>query len=724
MERDGHSEPAPPASPAQHHWPRRWVVGLRLSLVAYSILTVILTAAVVHIPWLYISHQNIRELAGQINDEIDKGLTGQVEDLFGSAAAAQRMLRDVLQDGLVDVEDKPSREKLFFAVMQANPDFSWVSFGKPNGDLYGIQRRDDINLRAEQSRYDPATKVATRSIDYYVNGGDVVHYYQTKIETNDYFAPDRDWYKRAAASDGPIWTDLYLFATSGRPGLNTAVRVMRDGRLLGCLTIAIALERLSDYLMKLDISRRGAVFIVDPAGRLIALRDLNSPSALPAKDAAYLQPVAQSSQPMLRLATAAMAANGLSFTDLGANPQLLFDSPELGGHYFVSLRPAGHQGWILGTVLPEKEFMAQIDSNQSRLAVALLIALVLVGCAAIVTSRVLFVTPLRRICAQIADVANFDLAAVTRVPTRIREIDALSLGLVRMSHGLASFKKYLPTELVRSLLARGMVAELGGEKRMMTILFLDIEGFTTYSERFGHRLLPQLARFFDEMSAAIAATGGTIDKYIGDCIMAFWGAPAHNDNHAVDACRSALACLGRIEELRAEWQLSGQPDFRIRIGLNTGRVIVGNIGSSERLNYTAIGDPVNLAKRLEDLNRLYGTRLIVGHTTYSHGKYEFVFRRLDTVTVRGRDEPEKIYEVLAEASGAADEETYAWVRLFESGLAHFEAKDWQGALELFRKVTEIRGDDPPSAYFIERCERRLAPEVLRAVPGSTHAAAE
>ena len=137
-----------------------------------------------------------------------------------------------------------------------------------------------------------------------------------------------------------------------------------------------------------------------------------------------------------------------------------------------------------------------------------------------------------------------------------------------------------------------------------------------------------------------------------------------------------------------------------------------------------MGDPANLAKRLEDLNRLYGTHLIVGQTTYEHAKYEFVFRRLDTVTVRGRDEPVKIYEVLAEAEGEADAETYVWVKLFESGLTHYEAQGWPAALEMFRKVIEIRGEDRPSSYFIERCERRLAPEVLRAVASSGHVAAE
>jgi adenylate cyclase len=255
-------------------------------------------------------------------------------------------------------------------------------------------------------------------------------------------------------------------------------------------------------------------------------------------------------------------------------------------------------------------------------------------------------------------------------------------------------------------------------------MFLDLEGFTTISERHGHRLLPQLGEFLGEMSQQVVRTGGTIDKYVGDCIMAFWGAPAHNDAHAVDACRGALACLRRLDELRAEWRRQGKPDLPARIGINTGRVIVGNIGSGERLNYTVIGDPVNLASRLEGLNRHYGTSLIVSQHTYEHAKYEFVFRRLDTVTVRGRDEPVKVYEVVAEVAGEIDDAAYPWIRAYERGLTYVEAQNWHAAREQFREAIALRGGDPPSAAFILRCDQHLMPDTVRIVASSDHVAAE
>jgi adenylate cyclase len=689
------------------------VLGLRASLVLFSLVTVLLAAAAVHLPWRWISRENTADLAEQINQQIVKGLTAEIDGIFSNAAAAQETLRDILEGGLVNIEDDRARETLFFAFLESNPQFSWVSVGRPNGDLYGVQRRDNTYLRAEKSVWDPVARKATRRIDYYVYMSDAEHYFQTKREVNDYYAPDRDWYKQALAAAGPVWTDVYTFATSGKPGVNTAIKLVKDGQVFGCLTVAIALERVDAYLARIDVARRGAVFITDDKGRMIALRDLDSGVEAGLKDTWVLQPFASVDHPLLRLAGTAMGEAGIKLAAIGPHRQMLVSDPESGQNYFLSLAAVGDKGWVLGTVLPLSEFMTGIDQNAHKLALALLVAIGVVALFAVSVAGLLFVRPLRRIAVEMTEVGQFQLARISRVGSRIREIDALGQGVLQMTHSLASFQKFLPTELVRSLLARGIVAELGGEKRTLSVMFLDLEGFTTISERHGHRLLPQLGEFFGEMSQQVMRTGGTIDKYVGDCIMAFWGAPAHNDAHAVDACRGALACLRRLDELRAEWRRQGKPDLPARIGINTGRVIVGNIGSGERLNYTVIGDPVNLASRLESLNRNYGTSLVVSQHTYEHAKYEFVFRRLDTVQVRGRDEAVKIYEVVAELAGEVDEAAYPWIRAYERGLALFEARDWLAARDQFREAIALRGGDPPSAAFILRCEQHLVPDAAR-----------
>src|SRR5690606_35308269 len=163
--------------------------------------------------------------------------------------------------------------------------------------------------------------------------------------------------------------------------------------------------------------------------------------------------------------------------------------------------------------------------------------------------------------------------------------------LQRTASGLSAFRRFLPPEIVRVVSTSGIGAELGGERRTLTILFMDLRGFTSMTEEMGHHLLPYLADYMSDMSSRIVACRGTIDRAIGAATLAFWGAPAHNENHASDACRAALHCMRLLAMRRAESVGLGRPEFHARIGVNSGRVIVGNIGSKEKLDYTVLGDP-------------------------------------------------------------------------------------------------------------------------------------
>src|ERR1700719_2687009 len=185
----------------------------------------------------------------------------------------------------------------------------------------------------------------------------------------------------------------------------------------------------------------------------------------------------------------------------------------------------------------------------------------------------------------------------------------------------------------------------------LTVMFIDVAGFTGLSERMGDRVVPILSRYLDAASEVIVANGGTIDKFIGDAVMAFWGAPQPQPDHALLCCRAALACLraiggsGLVDD-------QGQP-LQIRIGINSGRMLVGNIGSELRLNYTVIGDAVNVASRLEGANKEYGTEIIIGEETRRLAGERIQVRELDRLTVYGREGGLAIYELLGIAAGAA-----------------------------------------------------------------------
>jgi adenylate cyclase len=233
-------------------------------------------------------------------------------------------------------------------------------------------------------------------------------------------------------------------------------------------------------------------------------------------------------------------------------------------------------------------------------------------------------------------------------------------------------------------------------------MFIDLAGFTGLSERLGDRIIPLLSRYFDSVSAQIQNHNGTIDKFIGDAVMAFWGAPSPNPDHAVDCCRAALACRCAMEE-------AGLADDRgepvgIRIGINSGDMLVGNIGSEVRLNYTVIGDAVNIASRLEGTNKAYGSTIIIGPETRRLAGDRIVVRELDRLAVYGRAGGLQIYELL---DMAAELDTKPdWAVAYEAGLAAFRARDFRAAIAAFETVLQSR-DDAASAAMIERCRQQL-----------------
>jgi adenylate cyclase len=249
------------------------------------------------------------------------------------------------------------------------------------------------------------------------------------------------------------------------------------------------------------------------------------------------------------------------------------------------------------------------------------------------------------------------------------------------------------------LTSEGVEARPGGSIRPVTVLFADIAGFTGLSERLGDRIVPLLGRYFDCMSREIHANRGTIDKFIGDAVMAFWGAPAANADHALDACRAALACQRAI-------RMAGLTDdsgraLGVRIGINSGEVLVGNIGSEVRLNYTVIGDAVNVASRLEGINKQYGTHVIIGEETRRLAGDRVHVRELDRLAVYGRAGGLHIYELIAIAETGMP--LPSWASLYEAGLAAYRARNFAAAMGFFQMVLVAREGDRPSQVMIERC---------------------
>ena len=275
-----------------------------------------------------------------------------------------------------------------------------------------------------------------------------------------------------------------------------------------------------------------------------------------------------------------------------------------------------------------------------------------------------------------------------------------------------AFGLYVSPALARLASERPETLALGGETRNLTVLFCDIRDFTSIAERLSAETLVELLNhYLGEMTEVIFRHDGMLDKYVGDAIMAVWGAPLPQADHAGRACRAALTMVTHLHSLQGTWEQRGWPELRIGIGINSGPMVVGNMGSVQRLSYTVIGDNVNLGSRLEGLNKLYGTEIIASEGTVRAADDTLVTRELDMVRVKGRSLPVRIFEIL----GPAEERAHwaALVERFAAGLGAYRQRQWEEAITAFRAVLEVRAGDRPAELYIERCR-----EMLATVPGT------
>ena len=266
-----------------------------------------------------------------------------------------------------------------------------------------------------------------------------------------------------------------------------------------------------------------------------------------------------------------------------------------------------------------------------------------------------------------------------------------------------AFQQYLSPQVINQLMDNPQLLTLGGERRVLTAFFSDVQGFSTISEQLDPTELVKLLNIYlTEMTNLVTEVEGTIDKYEGDAIIAFFGAPVPYEDHATRACFVSLAMQKRLAEMRDQWQQEGTPLLYMRIGLNTGPMVVGNMGSEKRFDYTMMGNSVNLAARLEGANKNYGTYTMVSEFTYEPAKNDIEVRELDLIRVIGIKTPVRIYELLAK-KGELDEEVKKGIAYFAKGLELYRKQDWEEAAKYFNAVFKFIPDDPPSKTFIERC---------------------
>ncbi|MEJ2544970.1 MAG: adenylate/guanylate cyclase domain-containing protein [Calditrichaceae bacterium] len=327
-----------------------------------------------------------------------------------------------------------------------------------------------------------------------------------------------------------------------------------------------------------------------------------------------------------------------------------------------------------------------------------IIILVIVGIAHVVVSSYLFVTDsiwIEIISPILTLFLTFSFVYVYRYLTEEK-----NKRFIRNT-----FSHFVTKSVVDELLANPDKIKLGGEKKICTVFFSDIAGFTTISEQLSpEELVRLLNEYLTEMTGIVFKYDGMLDKYEGDAIMAVFGAPIAHGNHAYNACRTGLEMQSQLLKMRDLWRKQNRPQLKCRVGINTGPMVVGNMGSENRFDYTVMGDAVNLGARLESANKEYSSQVIIGDETYQMAKDLIIARPLDLLRVKGRGEPVSVYELLGTKEEGVGEEVLKAIEFFQQGFEKYLAQDWDAAIDLFQKALSYKRDDGPAKRYIQRCQ--------------------
>ncbi len=354
---------------------------------------------------------------------------------------------------------------------------------------------------------------------------------------------------------------------------------------------------------------------------------------------------------------------------------------------------------ILFFGIPLGIWMALIVPRWMSLGLGLLIPLILVDYLGFLRGSWLnFTVPAMTLTGNVVLVSLYRVLIEEKEKRRVRD----------------AFGQYLSPEVIRRLLANPRLVD--PKKTDITVMFSDIRGFTTISEKLDAQdLAVFLNEYLSDMTRIVFEYQGTLDKYIGDAVMAFWGAPYEETGHASRGCEAALRMMNRVRQMQKKWEAEGKPHLDIGIGLNTGVASVGNMGSVLRYGYTALGDTVNLSSRLEGLNKEYGTHIIANETTYRQTKNEgYLFRELDLIRVKGKLQPVAIYELLgrvADIDGSGEGPSiHARLEAFAQARALYQNRRWNEAQDAFEAILATWPDDGASRTYWKRCQEYLFDE--------------
>jgi adenylate cyclase len=625
-----------------------------------------------------------------------------VENMINGVAGTLRILSQIAGDAPGIFRDESSRDVLYRAVTSAAEiDAAYVSF--EDGYHRVVTRIDDDRRRSDpkisananwhSSFIDDfsAGEGRKRHRTFFDTWGHVVGQYDVATTMDIRTLPG---YGAAKQSGTLVVTNPAINPDTGYPIIYARVPITHDGEFIGCASVNVTLDVLSQFLATHRASPNSMTIIADRTdGRVVATSEKNKGVRMidGHLQITRLQNIANEDvREAYRLQMQAHRDN------------VVFVSPRNGQEISASFSPFpdrfGHP-WEAVILTPTDDFIGQLKATNRRIVIVIVLLTAIELLLIHFLSRRLS-KPIESISGNLKSIESLSFEQQTNRPSKVREIAQLQSAAALLRNSLQSFSSFAPVELVKSLIKSGIPLTLGVEKRFLTIFFSDVENFSTHAEQMPpDDLLNQISVYFEQVSSAIADEHGTVDKFIGDGVMAFWGAPLPLTDGVLHACRGALRAVRRMERTNETWRGQGRAPFRIRIGLNSANVLVGNVGSSERFSYTVMGDGVNVAARLEGSNKTFGTTICISDSVFDAVAARIVARPLRRVQVKGREQAFMVYELLGiadsddpELEARADDKKLSemtWIasRFYEKG-------DFAGA---GRRYSEILEEYPSDA---------------------------
>ena len=544
--------------------------------------------------------RNTAELGSLNREYLIQLIVDRLTDQFEPVTIQAGYIQDSVAAGLVDVTEQNTFDAFAFGALAATPQDIGIALVRPDGSLR-------LYVRPEKAAFDEAPTPSTR----------------------ENLADSSAAGERRIVSSRVRWSDLI-----GQPIVEFRAPLWRDRRLHGILIAAVRVSDLSGFLRSLKLPDSIVPFIIDEKGGVLAHPYLAEGFVwtAPSADTPTLPQIGSIGDPVLAAFwTAERHELRVSRPLHDADAHWSWVADESHGYFYRTIVDRGGARWLIGFHEPG------LASRSERwtvygIAIAGIATLILGLLTAVWLGR-----QLRRPVLALEHAADraqaLDFAALQRLPrSAIAEINAATRAFERMASGLRWFEAYLPRAVVRRLIAAG-VEQPASERRELTVMFIDIQGYTAYAHgRPAEQVGGALNRLFACLGPQIEATGGTIDKYTGDGLMAFWGAPDERPQHAADACRAALSFGAAFDGFLADPPSPGIESWRLRVGIQTGEVIVGNLGFAGRINYTIIGDAANEAQRLEALGKreIGDGRLVVlvGEAAWAQAGSGFAFSEI------------------------------------------------------------------------------------------------